>query len=277
MAAMKSKFEEVVAHTKCDAELLRFDTKRLVGWLSTHPSMNEICHRFVTDFFTEYDLYQVRIVWIAENDDIEVIGEYGFRQSSKIDLPTPANSDALLGMVLPSVIWRNDPSELTQIALNRTGSNWTADGKSYVMHLTQANMSIGIITFTSHTPGKYEQSAVEMRFKPIIQILSLYLSLERRVLNLENTVLRMKEIVVHERSDLDMRINLLTDRQLRIVRLMAHNKANAQIADELGYSLSTIHSDSIDIYRILGVNSRRGAVDAIRARLDAEMDEMKDQ
>lgn len=188
----------------------------------------------------------------------------------------PPRNSPLLGMVVPSLEWRNDTSELTLIALNKTDSNWTKDGKTYVMHLTRAGMSIGMITFTSLC-ADLDHKTVEKRFEPFIELLGMYLSLERRVADLEATIERMAKVVIIERSELDVRINMLSDRQLHIVRLMAHNKSNAQIGTELGYSCSTVRSDSIDIYRILGVNSRHGAVDAIRARLDAEMDEMKDQ
>jgi len=249
---------------------------RLITWLSTHPTMSEICHRFVTDFFTEYDLHQVRIVWLLENDDLEVVGEYGFKNESENDFTPPPQFQILLGQIFPSHAWRNATTELSMIALKKTGSNWTKDGKTYVMHLTRSGMSIGMITLTSLC-DKLDHKAVEKHFEPFIEVLGMYLSLERRVVDLEETIERMKKIVIIERSELDVRINMLSDRQLRIVRLMAHNKANAQIAAELGYSISTVHSDSIDIYRILGVNSRHGAVAAIRARLDAELDEIKDQ
>ena len=249
---------------------------RLVTWLSTHPSMSEICHRFVTDFFTEYDLSQVRIVWLHENDDLEVIGEYGFKPIAQNDLPSPAHLLPLLGTVFPSHAWRSATSELSLIALKKTESNWTADGKTYVMHLTRSGMSIGMITLTSLC-ADLDRKAVEKRFEPFIEVLGMYLSLERRVVDLEGVIEGMKRVQVVERSDLDVRINMLTDRQLQIVRLMAHNKTNAQIATELGYSSSTVRSDSIDIYRTLGVNSRHGAVAAIRARLDAELDLIKDQ
>jgi len=247
---------------------------RLITWLSTHPTMSEIAHRFVTDFFTEYDLTQVRIAWLHENDDLEIIGEYGFDPVS--DNAELSAATALVGLVFPSRLWRNDKSETSYIALHKTSSNWTADGKTYVMHLTRSGMSIGMITLTFFA-ADFNQKVVEKRFEPFIKVLGMYLTLERRVVDLEATIERMAKVAIVERSELDVRINLLTERQLRIVRLMAHNKANAQIASELGFSISTVHSDSIDIYRILGVNSRHGAVNAIRARLDAEMDAMKDQ
>ncbi len=48
----------------------------------------------------------------------------------------------------------------------------------------------------------------------------------------------------------------LTDRQLIVLRLMAEGKTNAQIAQELILSESTIRQETVKIYRALGVNAR---------------------
>jgi DNA-binding CsgD family transcriptional regulator len=269
---MASKIQKERVGNNHRKETERFECERLITWLATNPTMSEIAHRFVTDFFSEYGLDKVRISWISDNDDMEVIGEFGYPVKGEISAES-----SLLGLSFPGAIWRKDPHEVVQIALNKTSSNWTKDGQIYVMHLTRSNMSIGLISFHALEWSCDSQEEVERRFDPYISILSLYLSLIRKIADLEESLVKLGVLTVSERSDLDVRINLLSDRQLRVVRLMAHNKANAQIATELGFSLSTIHSDSIDIYKILGVNSRRGAVDAIRARLDGEMDEMRDQ
>jgi DNA-binding CsgD family transcriptional regulator len=58
--------------------------------------------------------------------------------------------------------------------------------------------------------------------------------------------------------------NLLTNRQHKIVAMMAENKTNNQIASELGYSQSTIRQDTIKIYEMLGVAGRKGATQAYR-------------
>ena len=58
--------------------------------------------------------------------------------------------------------------------------------------------------------------------------------------------------------------NLLTNRQHKIVAMMAEGMTNNQIANELGYSQSTIRQDTIKIYEILGVAGRKGATQAYR-------------
>jgi DNA-binding CsgD family transcriptional regulator len=59
--------------------------------------------------------------------------------------------------------------------------------------------------------------------------------------------------------------NLLSNRQYKIVRLMVQGQTNNQIADELGYSQSTIRQETIKIYETLGVAGRKGAIAAYRA------------
>ncbi len=51
----------------------------------------------------------------------------------------------------------------------------------------------------------------------------------------------------------------LTERQLTVLRLMAEGKTNAQIAQELILSESTIRQETVKIYRALGVHARSEA------------------
>jgi DNA-binding CsgD family transcriptional regulator len=46
--------------------------------------------------------------------------------------------------------------------------------------------------------------------------------------------------------------------------MIADGRTNYQIANELGYSQSTIRQDTIKIYEILGVAGRKGAIVAYR-------------
>jgi DNA-binding CsgD family transcriptional regulator len=55
----------------------------------------------------------------------------------------------------------------------------------------------------------------------------------------------------------------LTTSQRRILEQLANGRTNAQIADALGVSLSTVKSHLRNIYRQLGVNSRLGAIAAL--------------
>lgn len=53
---------------------------------------------------------------------------------------------------------------------------------------------------------------------------------------------------------------MLTSRELEVLRLLSSGATNAQIADALNYSVSTVRNDTVSIYRKLEVNGRAEAV-----------------
>ena len=58
----------------------------------------------------------------------------------------------------------------------------------------------------------------------------------------------------------------LTKRQLRVLGMLGKKMSNREIALALDYSVSTIRLDTMSIFRYLGVQSRREAVDEARRR-----------
>jgi DNA-binding CsgD family transcriptional regulator len=56
----------------------------------------------------------------------------------------------------------------------------------------------------------------------------------------------------------------LTDRQMRILRLMADGLTNAQIAERISFSESTVRLETLAIFRHFDVHSRRDAAEAAR-------------
>lgn len=57
----------------------------------------------------------------------------------------------------------------------------------------------------------------------------------------------------------------LSERQSRVLELMAHDLTMQQIASRIGFSDSTVRMESLAIYRALGVHDRHHAVEAARA------------
>jgi DNA-binding CsgD family transcriptional regulator len=53
----------------------------------------------------------------------------------------------------------------------------------------------------------------------------------------------------------------LTAQEIEILRLLAERRKNAEIADKLYISVSTVKWHLWNIYRKMGVRNRRGAVD----------------
>jgi len=53
----------------------------------------------------------------------------------------------------------------------------------------------------------------------------------------------------------------LTFRQREVLRMLSLQYTNGEIANQIGYSLSTIRQETMRIYEILGVSNRREAVE----------------
>ena len=51
----------------------------------------------------------------------------------------------------------------------------------------------------------------------------------------------------------------LTARQMKILTAMVEAKTNHEIAEELGFSISTVRQETMKIYKVLGVSDRRAA------------------
>ena len=62
-----------------------------------------------------------------------------------------------------------------------------------------------------------------------------------------------------KRTDTEPNPQALTDRQLKILELMSRGKTNAEIAQELILSESSIRQETVRIYRALGVGTRSEA------------------
>ena len=99
------------------------------------------------------------------------------------------------------------------------------------------------------------------------QKLEIDKDLELLITNLANlSVMRFKTDSIHEsliklvkdqKTPVDTALlSNLTPRQRKIFKLMIEKKTNKEIADQIGYSTSTIKQETISIYDILGLRGR---------------------
>jgi DNA-binding CsgD family transcriptional regulator len=112
---------------------------------------------------------------------------------------------------------------------------------------------VGVLVIFLSTP--LEPRLVTMRANSIAEILGLYLA------GLGGDV-RPDAGRVPPAEQLP---EALTSRQEQILRMMAHELTNPQIASRIGFSTSTVRMESLAIYRALGVHDRQHAVIAGRA------------
>jgi DNA-binding CsgD family transcriptional regulator len=100
----------------------------------------------------------------------------------------------------------------------------------------------------------------------IANILSLYLYSE------ENSPINMNAL-----SDKSLALSksstnqILTERQMLILKLISENRTNIVISERLGYSESTIRQETIKIYAKLGCNGREEASEIYRENLKEQV------
>lgn len=122
------------------------------------------------------------------------------------------------------------------------------------------NERVGVITFLFG--GELDADAVSREVGGVAAVLALYLSLtgsdvDRREHG-NGSVTSMPE-----REHAAMAATKpaqLSERQLRILELMAAGLTNTQIALRVGYSESTVRQETMAIYRYFGVSGRHDAV-----------------
>ncbi len=69
-----------------------------------------------------------------------------------------------------------------------------------------------------------------------------------------------------ERADAPPSVEVLTDRELAVLRQLPTMKSNREIAAEMYFSVNTVKTHLKSVYRKLGVNRRRAAVEEALAR-----------
>jgi DNA-binding CsgD family transcriptional regulator len=110
----------------------------------------------------------------------------------------------------------------------------------------------GVLVLFLSTP--LEERLVAMRANSIAEILGLYLGgtgIDTRHINGRHSSARLGA-------------ESLSERQQRILQMMADELTNPQIASRIGFSTSTVRMESLAIYRALGVHDRQHAVIAGR-------------
>ena len=229
--------------------------KEFMAWVSNHPEIKDISKHLVADFLNQYNASCARLALIRENNQLEVISEFGFD-----------NDDCVLGEIYESHQWQNTDDEVFMVVAGIAPTAWLEGSQIYVVPLKVNSVNIGYaqIVFSKPVSSQHE---IEHLLEDLSIGLSLYLGYQnelnkyyRKVEELANT-LRLKE------SNSALKMNLLTPRQRGILELMAQELTNDEIAHNLGFSHSTIQAESSEIYRILQVSGRKGAVSALKFHL----------
>lgn len=213
--------------------------RRMQEWLTFLPPLDKVARSLVLDYFLAYGPIESAIWHLNDRDALTCLAVYG-------------PSDVIVGVPIPGNIWRNS-SEVQLLALQTTtkrSTSWSDGGYHAVVNLYAQSMLIGFLTL--RFPNSVEdRERVSTEIEDFSLLISLYLALRF------GDTINPNGSASHQRnwSSHDGKPNL-TERQRVILAGFVMKKTNNAIANEMGYSVSTIRHETMRIFEILGVSNR---------------------
>lgn len=212
------------------------DIRTFIDWLSYHPTSDEITRALVMEYMAPLGACCARIGRLHENDSLEFLGEYGFDAGKA-------------KQIFPSEVWRAWDNDEALIALGKNAEPWNPAKTMLMIQLRERGAIHGylVIRFSDSIT---DTAHVEEIARNYAVALGLYLSLLHQPSGSASRVLQ-------DRGDTSS--DQLTPRQISILRGMVEGKTNHELANELGFSVSTIRHETMRIYQALSVSDRKEA------------------
>ena len=212
------------------------DIRTFIDWLSYHPTCDEISRALVMEYMASLSACCARIGRLHPNDSLEFLGEYGFDAGQA-------------KQTFPSEVWRSWESDEALIALGKNAEPWNPSKNLLMIQLRERGAVHGYLVLRFSQPV-VDTASVEEVARNYAVALGLYLSLahEAGSGSSRNMIERIEP-----------GSEQLTPRQISILRGMVEGKTNHELANELGFSVSTIRHETMRIYQALAVSDRKEA------------------
>lgn len=212
------------------------DIRTFIDWLSYHPTSDEITRALVMEYLAPLGACCARIGRLHDNDSLEFLGEYGFDAGKA-------------KQTFPSKVWRAWENDEALIALGKNAEPWNRAKNMLTIQLRERGAIHGYLVIR-FSEAVADTAHVEEVARNYAVALGLYLSL---LYEPSGSASR----VVIDRGDATS--DQLTPRQISILRGMVEGKTNHELANELGFSVSTIRHETMRIYQALSVSDRKEA------------------
>jgi DNA-binding CsgD family transcriptional regulator len=214
--------------------------RKLISWLTFHPTTDEIARALATDYLAEFSVQGVRFSRLRSDDSIIILGEYGFE-----------DSEIWANRVIPSSEWRARDTEPSRVLKGETQERWCNNSTVYIETLRDRGVTQGHLMVTFHkTISEVYKDRVAERIRDLCIPLALYLSF----LHQPSSGISGSNFPTESRD-----AGQLSQRQVLILRGMVEGKTNHELSTELGFSVSTIRHETMRIYQALGVSDRKEA------------------
>jgi DNA-binding CsgD family transcriptional regulator len=214
--------------------------RKLISWLTFHPTTDEIARALATDYFAEFSVQGVRFSRLQSDDSVVILGEYGFEDSA-----------IWANRVIPSSEWRARDTEPSRVLKGETQERWCNNLTVYIETLRDRGVTQGHLMVTFHkTINEVDKDRVAERIRDLCIPLALYLSF----LHQPSSGISGSNFPTESRD-----AGQLSQRQVLILRGMVEGKTNHELSTELGFSVSTIRHETMRIYQALAVSDRKEA------------------
>ena len=212
------------------------DIRTFIDWLSYHPTCDEVARALVMEYMASAGACCARIGRLHPNDSLEFLGEYGFDAGKA-------------KQTFSSEVWRSWENDEALIALGKNSAPWNPSKTLLMIQLRERGAVHGYHVLRFSNPVE-DTDSVEEIARNYAVALGLYLSLAH-----EPGSSTSRSIVERIEPGSDQ----LTPRQVSILRGMVEGKTNHELANELGFSVSTIRHETMRIYQALSVSDRKEA------------------
>jgi len=217
--------------------------RRFIEWLSYHPTTEEIARALSTEYLAEFPVLGVRFGRVNNDDSITVLGQYGY-----------ANADLYRNRNIPSEEWRSIDAEDVRIITGESKLHWTSDSTMHISSLRDRGVIQGYLIIQFHNPvSEVDKHRIAEAIDDLSVPLALYLSFLTRPIGGGMGGFTLPT------DARDGGNGQLSQRQILILRGMVDGKTNHELANELGFSVSTIRHETMRIYQALAVSDRKEA------------------
>jgi DNA-binding CsgD family transcriptional regulator len=212
------------------------DIRTFIDWLSYHPTCDEISRALVMEYMAPLGACCARVGRLHADDSLEFLGEYGFDAGQA-------------KQTFPSEVWRSWDNDEALIALGKNAAPWSPSKNLLMVQLRERGAVHGYLVLRFSKPVEDTESVEEVARNYAVA-LGLYLSLAH-----EPGSASTRTVIDRMETGTDQ----LTPRQISILRGMVEGKTNHELANELGFSVSTIRHETMRIYQALAVSDRKEA------------------
>lgn len=239
----------------------------LIAYLAERPSMDQLAQYLVLQTFRPHSPRGALIYVFFSDGTVQSAGSFGLPS----DVVRALHSLSLWDRA-PAVdaIRDGSPVLLNGVDAIRATYPWLEQQQSLLTPTVAWPLAVGnqrVGSLQVHFADRFDESHLAESFSEISPILGLYLGIRNSA---NETATDGHDGSRRANGRTTVVPESLTQRQVQILEMLAAGMTNPQIASRIGFSDSTVRQETMAIYRFLGADGRRDAVQiaAMRGLLD---------